>query len=63
MEEIVQLCHSNIFKNKMFLIFMASIVISIQANRNYTLSDIQPSNCSTKNWINIDLLNNSLPKA
>lgn len=30
MEELVQLCHSNKFKNKMFLIFMASLFSSAQ---------------------------------
>lgn len=62
MEEHDQLCASIKFKNKMFFIFMASLYCSVQANRNYTITAIWPSNCFIKNWINNELMNDSLPK-
>lgn len=39
MEELIQVYHSNKFENKIILIFMASIFSSVQADRNYTISD------------------------
>lgn len=41
---------------------MASLSYSVQANRNYIITAIWPSNCFIKNWINNELMNGKSAK-